>query len=143
MAIVALAGDLTTTTSVALASNWPSGGSPLVVEADPTGGDLAAWFDMYVEPSLSSVVTQVREGTWAEIGSLTRPSAAGLQLTPAPAPAREAARAVAEAQRVLAPGLAAQRDPVTIADTGRLQPDPIANPFVAAASLTVDRKAHV
>ena len=60
MSIVAIAGDVSTTTAVALASAWPVGEDILVVEADPTGGDLAAWFDMPVAPSLSTVVTSTR-----------------------------------------------------------------------------------
>ena len=43
MAIVAVVGDTCTTTTVALASAWPLSSEALIVEADPSGGDLAAW----------------------------------------------------------------------------------------------------
>ena len=33
-----------TTTATALAESWPSGRRILLVEVDPFGGDLAAWF---------------------------------------------------------------------------------------------------
>ncbi len=61
MAIVAVAGDACTTTAVALASAWPASDEAILVEADPSGGDLAAWFDMTSSPSLSTVVTRVRD----------------------------------------------------------------------------------
>ena len=43
-----------TTTATALAESWPPGRRVLLVEADPFGGDLAAWFG--VAPSDRSVV---------------------------------------------------------------------------------------
>ena len=58
MTILAVAGDRCSTTAVALAASWPAGDDVLLVEADPSGGDLAAWFDLPVTPSLSTVVTR-------------------------------------------------------------------------------------
>ena len=137
MGIVAVSGDLTTTTSVALASGWPVSGDTVLIEADPTGGDLAAWFDMPVAPSLSTVVTRVLDGAWPEIERHTRLAASGLRLVPAPAGAGEAAQAVGESARSLVASLAALRSPVTIADVGRLPATPSSHPFVGAASVQV------
>lgn len=137
MGIVAVAGDLTTTTSVALATGWPVTGDTLLVEADPAGGDLAAWFDLPVNPSLSTVVTRVLDGAWPDIERHTRLADNGLRLLPAPARAGEAAQAVGEAARSLVASLAALRSPVTIADIGRLPPTPASHPFVGAAAVTV------
>ncbi|MDJ0768004.1 MAG: hypothetical protein QNJ12_04390 [Ilumatobacter sp.] len=137
MGIVAVCGDATTTTSVALASAWPLTEDAILVEADPSGGDMAAWFDMRVAPSLSTVVTRVLDGAWPEIERHTRLADAGLRLIPAPARAREAAQAVSESGRSLVATLAALRSPVTIADTGSVQPSPVAHPFVASAAVTV------
>jgi MinD-like ATPase involved in chromosome partitioning or flagellar assembly len=137
MAIVAVAGDACTTTTVALAASWSAGEDVVVVEADPSGGDLAAWFDMPVAPSLSTVVTRVLDGAWPEIERHTRLAENGMRLLPAPARAGEAAQALGESSRALVPTLAALRSPVAVVDTGRLGPVPAAHPFVAAAAATV------
>lgn len=137
MAIVAIAGDLTTTTAVALAAGWPVAVDTILVEADPTGGDLAAWFDLPVTPSLSTVVTRVLDGAWPDVEQHTRLADNGLRLVPAPARAAEAAQAVGESARSLVPSLAALRSPVTIADVGRLPAIPASHPFVGAAAAVV------
>lgn len=137
MAIIAVAGDACTTTAVALAAAWPASDDALLVEADGTGGDLAAWFDMTASPSLSTVVTGVLDGSWPDIERLTRLADSGLRLIPAPARAAEAAQAVGESGRSLVAALAELRSPVVVADTGRLHAAPAAHPFVGAASVTV------
>ena len=101
MTIVAVVGDACTTTTVALAAAWPSSANAIVVEADPTGGDLAAWFDLPVEPSLSTLVTRTIDGTFAEVDRHTRLAGSGLRLIPAPSRAGEAQQAVAEAARTI------------------------------------------
>jgi MinD-like ATPase involved in chromosome partitioning or flagellar assembly len=135
--IVAVTGDLTTTTAVALATGWPVTDDAILVEADPTGGDLAAWFDLPVTPSLSTVVTRVLDGAWPDIERRTRLADNGLRLVPAPARAGEAAQAVGEAARAVVPSLAALRSPITIADVGRLPAVPATHPFLGAAAVTV------
>lgn len=137
MGIVAVAGDVATTTAVALAAGWAAADDAILVEADPTGGDLAAWFDLPVAPSLSTVVTRVLDGAWPDIERHTRLATNGLRLIPAPVRAVEAAQAVGEAARSLAGSLAALRSPVTIADVGRLPAPPSSHPFVGAAAATV------
>lgn len=137
MTIVAVAGDVCTTTTVALASAWPTSDDVVLVEADPSGGDLAAWFDMPVTPSLSTVVTRVTDGAWPDIERFTRLADTGIRLIPGPARAGEAGQAVGESARSLVATLASLRSPVTIADTGRLQRPPAANPFVGSAAVNV------
>lgn len=137
MAIVAVAGDPCTTTSVALAAGWPASDDVVLIEADPSGGDLAAWFDLPVAPSLSTVVTQVLDGAWPDVERLTRLADTGIRLVPAPASTAEAAQAVGESARAVAPSLSALRSPTIVADTGRLGPTPMSNPFVAAAGVIV------
>ena len=143
MTIVAVAGDVCTTTAVAVASAWPVSDDVVLVEADPSGGDLAAWFDMPVTPSLSTVVTRVLDGAWPDVERLTRLADSGVRLIPAPARAGEAGQAVGESARTLVSTLATLRSPVTIADTGRLQRSPAAHPFVgsAAVNIVVHRQA--
>jgi MinD-like ATPase involved in chromosome partitioning or flagellar assembly len=137
MTIVAVAGDTATTTAVALASAWPISDPMLLVEADPTGGDLAAWFDMPAAPSLSTVVTRVHEGSWDDIEQYGRVAGSGLRLIPAPSRAAEAVRAVAESSRSLVGSLGAPTSPVAIADVGDLPSVPASHPFVAVATVTV------
>lgn len=137
MTIVAVAGDACTTTTVALAAAWSAARDVLVVEADPTGGDLAAWFDMPVAPSLSTLVTSITDASRAEIERFSRRADNGLHVVPAPASAAESWQAVSEAMRVLVPGLAAMRDLTALVDTGAVQPKPALHPFVGSAAVTV------
>ncbi len=137
MGIVAVTGDAATTTAVALVAAWPAASDVVLVEADPSGGDIAAWLDMPVTPSLSTVVTRVLDGAWPEVERHTRLSDAGVRVLPGPARSAEAAQAVGEAGRSLVPTLASLPTPVTVADTGRPQPAPAAHPFVGAAAVTV------
>jgi len=136
MAIVGVIGDACTTTTVALASAWPASSEALIVEADPNGGDLTAWFDLPILPSLSTVVTSALDASWSEIDRHTRLAPSGLRLIPAPPSAAEARRAVAESARWLAPALAAQRSPVAIVDAGR-PTELTSHPFVASAAVTL------
>lgn len=136
MTIVAVSGDACTTTAVALASAWPVSDDIVLVEADPAGGDLAAWFDMPVTPSLSTVVTRVLDGAWPDVERLTRLADSGIRLIPAPTRAGEAGQAVGESARTLVSTLATLRSPITIADTGRLS-SPGSHPFVGAAAVNI------
>ena len=137
MTIVAVAGDVCTTTAVALTSAWPSERDVILVEADPSGGDLAAWLDMPVAPSLSTIVTRALDGAWPDIERHVRTAAAGIRVVPAPDRAGEAARAIGESARFVVTTFATRTSPVVIADTGRLHPAPAAHSFVAAAQVTV------
>ena len=138
MAIVAVVGDTCTTTTVALASAWPVSSEALIVEADPTGGDLAAWFDLPVLPSLSTVVTSALDASWAEIDRHTRLAPSGMRLIPAPPSAAEARHAVIQSARSLAPALAALASPVAIVDAGRLEGGAsFTHPLVTPAAVTV------
>jgi MinD-like ATPase involved in chromosome partitioning or flagellar assembly len=137
MAIVAVVGDACTTTTVALASAWTASSEALIVEADPKGGDLAAWFDIPVLPSLSTVVTSAFDSGWTEIDRHTRLAASGLRLIPAPPSAAEAQHAVAESTRSLAPTLAALRSPIAIVDAGAVPHQSAPHPLVASAAVAV------
>ncbi len=133
MSIVALIGDGTTTTSLAVASGWPDTEPPLVMEADPSGGSLAAWLDTPALPSLATVVTQFTRPDDAEAAAQTgrrtdvlaalepsvhRPSA-GVAFVAAPTRSIAASRAVEEAATVVFPALAATDEFTAIVDTGR------------------------
>jgi MinD-like ATPase involved in chromosome partitioning or flagellar assembly len=137
MPIVAVTGDACTTTTVALAASWPATDDVVVIEADPSGGDLAAWFDMPVSPSLSTVVTRVLDGAWPEIERHTRLADNGIRLLPCPARAGESVQAIGEAARSLVPALAAMRSPIAVVDTGRTAAVAASHPFVAAAAVVI------
>lgn len=137
MPIVAVAGDRCTTTAVALAACRPD---VILVDADPAGGDLAAWFDLPASPSLSDVVTRVHDGGgWAEIEPFVRAADNGLRLLAGAGGTAEATRAVGEAGRVVVPALASRAvdAPHAVADTGRVGLPPGVHPFVASATVAV------
>lgn len=130
MASVAIVGDATTTTSLALAAGWPESERDLVViEIDPTGGSLAAWLDVPLTPSLSNLVTALH-GTpgatlpamRATVDAMVRRSDAGISFVPAPFRTREARSAVTEAERTLLPLIDRFDDRVNLLDAGHLDP---------------------
>ena len=135
MGLVAVAGDVCTTTAVVLAASWPTDDA-LLVDADPWGGDLAAWFDLTTIPSLSTVVTRAGDRTWGEVEPHVRTTRGGIRVITGAASMAEARRAVEEADRVVVPALTSPDAPTVIVDTGRLTTPP-AHPFVLAAGVTL------
>ena len=110
-----------TTTATALASTWPPGRRVLLVEADPFGGDLAAWFGVAPSTGLWSLLAAGRRGldphaVWEHATNLPTGLAVLYGLASADqAVANEAAwPAVAEALAAL--------DANVIIDVGRLLP---------------------
>lgn len=137
MSLVAIAGDNTTTTTLALAAAWPASDNLLVIEADQRGGSLASWLDIPVAPSLSAVVTRATAGEWPVIERLSRLTPSGLRVIPAPVRAVEATRAVAEASDSVFPTLASLASPVVLADTGTLVGSGGIGAVVAQSTLTL------
>lgn len=132
MTLVAVLGEGATTTSVALAVAWPSGDRPLLVEADPSGGDLIAWFDLANLPSLSTAVSD--RGGLDQISPHLQHSERGLRVVPAPISAVEAAQAVAHCRAVIGP---LNAEPIVIADLGRCVGRAADHPLLDAASAAV------
>ena len=125
MGIVALVGDATTTTAVALAAAWSAEDEVIVLEFDPSGGSLAAWMDTPAVPSLSTFVanrsaSMIDDGspTWRDVESIIHGSSSGLRFIAAPARSREAARSIGEASISLLPVLTTS-SPTVLADAGR------------------------
>ncbi len=119
MSLVAVVGDVTTTTAVLLAAAWPIADGPFVLELDPRGGNVAAWLDLPVEPSVTAAVTRAPDGAWPVVAPMVRSSDSGVRVLPAPVSSREAARAIAESDPLVAT-LAALDEVVAIADLGQL-----------------------
>lgn len=139
MTIVAVAGDATTTTCVALAASWPGDDDVVIVEADRTGGSLAGWLDTPSTPSLASIVANVAASpaeAAATISSMIQRSASGIRFVAGPLRAVPARRSVDEADAVVVPALARTQRFLTLADVGR-SPESLDHPFTRAAALTV------
>lgn len=103
-----------TTTTLALAATWPSASGPVVLECDPSGGDLGSMFALGPEPGLVSLAAGARRtADRTELSDLVAANAqqvpGGLRIVPSPVGGDAAAGAV----EVLAssPALRARRTP--------------------------------
>lgn len=131
-----------TTAALALAAAWPKTPSPMVVECDPSGGDIAARWRLHARPGLTDVAAAAAEfgadgpealdegvQTIEVCGAAVRvvcaaPGGAGVRLA---LPQLAGAGA-----KVLDPP-----DAWTITDLGRLDWGSVAWPLVAAADATL------
>jgi len=127
-----------TTAALALASAWTTAPRRLLVEADPSGGDLGLWLGLPADGGLAGLAAAARNGhepglPWRHAREL----AGGTRLVTAPAGAGQAAACVAAlAASGLPQELAAGAEPV-LADCGRLYPGSPALPVAAAAQVTL------
>jgi Mrp family chromosome partitioning ATPase len=127
-----------TTTALALAAAWKSAGRRLLVEADPSGGDLGPWLGLPADAGLAGLAAAARHGhdegaAWRHAREL----AGGTHLITGPAGAGQAAACVtALAGTSLPQELAGGPEPV-LADCGRLDPGSPAIPLAAAAAVTL------
>lgn len=140
MTLIAVVGDCATTTTLALATTWPTEQEVIIVEADPRGGSLAGWLDVPLVPSLSTMVAAAHAATDdgnPELESMMRTTGAGVRFVPAPFRSREAARAVIEARRVLFPWLAARPGSVVMLDLGQPAPGIAVAELTPTADVTV------
>lgn len=129
-----------TTFAVALAACWPAA-RRVVVEADGSGGDLAARFGLHPSPGLVSLAADVRSAGRPDatvVGRHTHPIGDGLFVVPAPPGAAEATGALSA---MLPAGLTALRtaavDPeaLIVLDCGRLDPGAVAAPLADGADV--------
>lgn len=126
-----------TTTALALASVWKAE-RRLLVEADPSGGDLGLWLGLLADSGLAGLAAAARHGHEAGLPwRHARELAGGTHLVTAPAGAEQAAACVAAlAATGLAQELAAGEEPA-LADCGRLYPGSPALAVAAAAQVTL------
>lgn len=132
-----------TTFSVALAARWPSPARALLVEADPSGGDVGMRFSLESAPGLVSLAVAARRSDdpallWQHAQDLP----GGLPVVAAP-PDTDRARAALSAladpatgARVLRSAASAQ-DSVVIVDCGRIDAGSPAMPIVRSADAMV------
>lgn len=149
MTAIAVVGDATTTTTVALAVSWPEGDEVVVLEADPGGGSLVGWLDTPSQPSLTTIIANVgadagrdHRSTFATFDAMTQRSRAGVRFVANAVRSREAHRAVDEAATAVLPALATA-DRTVLVDTGALRVGlgPSAALAVADAVVVVHRQA--
>ncbi|WP_322780387.1 hypothetical protein [Frankia sp. Cas4] len=129
-----------TTLALALADRWPAGSEPLVVEADPAGGDLGARFGLGAAQGLVTLAAAGRRGSGEPrpLSDHTQELPGGLEVITAPAGAEQARQVLGE----LAGGgwsllwsAARQGGRAVIVDCGRLDPLSPATPAVRAADV--------
>ncbi|MBB6174944.1 Mrp family chromosome partitioning ATPase [Nocardiopsis mwathae] len=117
-----------TTLAVALAAVWPTAASTVMVEADSSGGDIAAWRRMPTSPGLLELAATARSGSTSvgtergdELLHCTQTLSGGQRVCLAPATADRVAGALtllAQNPSVLLPA----GDSVSVLDLGRLTP---------------------
>ncbi len=134
MTLLAVCGDAATTTAFALASMWPTP-DVLLVEADGSGGDLAAWLDIPEQPGVATAVTMAPTGSWPAIEAQVQ-RLGSLSVLPLPLRAGEASVASKEAAVRLLPTLSALAGLTAIADCGFCHPSAL-SPAVTQAALVV------
>ncbi|WP_246127717.1 chromosome partitioning protein [Amycolatopsis rhizosphaerae] len=133
-----------TTFSVALAARWPAPARPLLVEADPSGGDIGVRFSLAATPGLVSLAAAARHSKdpallWQH--SQTLPG--GLPVVPLPPDADRARTALSELTADPSAGVemlrAAANAPgvVVIVDCGRIDTASPAIPIVRLADAMV------
>ena len=143
MTVVALASAKgspgVTTTALLLAGAWPVPRRAFLVEADPAGGDLAAWFQLGADPGLVSLVAAGRHALDASIvqeHAQPLPGANPVDAILAPASVEQSTAALAASRGRLGPALDELGCDV-IVDCGRLDAaSPVAE-LAATADLLV------
>ena len=143
MTLVAVVGDATTTTSVALAASWSSGNEVTVLEADPDGGSLAAWLDTPSHPSLATIVANVgadpgrdHRSSCSTFAAMTQQSSAGVRFVANAVRSRAAQRAVDEAATVVFPALA-EAEATVLVDVGAQRAGTGLSPVLGVADIVV------
>ncbi|GAA3744488.1 hypothetical protein [Salinactinospora qingdaonensis] len=139
-----------TTLGLALAAMWPREVPTVLVEADASGGDVAAWRRMPIAPGLVELAAAARpEGLHSQPPDLFRHTqvlAGGQRVCVAPVTAGRAngvVSMVAQHPGVLAPAV----DSLVVLDLGRLMPRSAAAYLAAAADVallvTTDEQAQL
>lgn len=133
-----------TTFAVALAARWPAHTRALVVEADPSGGDLGLRFSLPSAPGLVSLAAAARRSSDADlVWSHTLQLPGGLPVITAPPDAEQASAALSALAPDPTNGLAALRTAanqpgtVVIADCGRIDPGSPAHSIVRTSDMVV------
>jgi hypothetical protein len=126
-----------TTTALALASAGVDIGSPLLVEADPAGGDLAASTGLSLEPGLLTLAANGRHSLDAStVDSHCQHLNTDVSLLFAPMSRVQAVGALAEIGFRLAPVLAGL-DRLVVVDAGRWEQAAPQRPLLMSSDITL------
>ena len=127
-----------TTAALALASMWKTAERRLLVEADPSGGDLGLWLGLLADSGLAGLAAAARHGRESGLPwRYARELAGGTHLITAPAGAEQAAACVTALTAAKHPQELAAGDEPVLADCGRLYPGSPALAVAAAAAVTL------
>jgi MinD-like ATPase involved in chromosome partitioning or flagellar assembly len=124
-----------TTAATALAGVWPEGRRLLMVEADASGGMLAARLGLSDSPGLVSLAAAARRGWDGELVWRHAQTSGDVSVLVAPASADHVRGAVRDVAGPLAGWCGRQADVDVIVDCGRLASDPVAAPLIEAADV--------
>jgi len=137
VAIGSVKGPGVTSTAVALAARWPTAPGPVVVEADPAGGDLAFRFGHHRQPGLSALAADTRRGDHLpNLDAYGQRLRLGVDVVfgPADPEAEQTVRLLAATGLPVLRAAATIRRPVVV-DVGRLGWQSPAWPLAAAADV--------
>lgn len=140
MTIIAVVGDATTTTAVALSVGWPGDGA-VILEADRAGGSLAAWLDTPAHPTLATIVatagsSENHHEVMATVDAMTHHSSTGVRFVSNAVRSRAANLAVAEATFSVLPAMSSS-ERTLVADAGRHRGGDSLSPVVRAGDIVV------
>lgn len=128
-----------TTAALLLAASWPAPRRALLVEADPAGGDVAAWFQLTADPGLVSLIAAGRHSLDAASvpeHAQPLPGARPVDALLAPASSEQSTAALSAARGRLGPALAAV-GPDVLLDCGRLDAGSPSTDLAVEADLLV------
>lgn len=126
-----------TTTALALAAVWPAR-RRLLIEADPSGGDLGPWLGLPPSPGLAGVAADVRhDQSRGVIWRHAQELAGGVHAVVAPAGAEQAAACLTTVAGTTIFVPFAAEPAVAVADCGRLDPGSPAFAVAAQAGITL------
>lgn len=142
-----------TTLATAIAARWPLAQTPILVEADPAGGDLAARFRLGMTPNLVSLAAAARRSRAPDLlGEHAQRLPGGLAIVVGPIGAEQTRAALDAISAEDGPLRRAADDAGTavIVDCGRMDPDSPALPILRCADAMLlltrardDELAHV
>lgn len=135
VALVEAAGtSVATTTAIALAAAAPAGCETLVVECDPSGGDLAGWAGLADTPGWTTA-TSSGDRSWEALCSHLQQLPSGLSVLLAPSRARVARTVVRESATRFGT-LLSSMDVIAFVDCGRVE-EGAPSPWASSAQLTL------
>lgn len=137
IAVFSLAGAPgVTTLSLALAGVWPGAGPVRMVEADASGGDVAAWWHLPPWPGVVDLAAASRSGQDHEQPDLTASTQVlpgGIRACVAPPTAERTSAAL----ELLSQNPKALHQGTSIVDLGRLAPQGTSSGLLGAADLAI------